>query len=974
VLEIRLFGGFDLQLNGQPLLIPSRPAQSLLSYLLLNRQSAHRREKLAGVLWPDSPEAVARKNLRQALWHVRKVIDALGREGSTYIQSDDISVAFNTQAAYWLDVSALDGPPPENCPIEELLRIVSAYGGDLLPGFYEDWVLLEREHLNAQFDLAMQRLLDRLVAGGYWMEVLSWGERWISSGHVPEPAYRALMIAHARLGDLAAVATTFQRCHDVLATELGVAPSPQTLELYTALVQDGKSAVHSAKFESSGEAGGRAAPHGAPPPRQNLPHLLTSFVGRSLERVELRRLLDTSRLVTLTGPGGVGKTRLALQVASDTLADFPDGVWLVELASLGDRALVPQTMAAVFDVRATENARLMEALTNSLCAKRLLLLLDNCEHVVEACAELAQTLLSGCPHIVILATSRERLNLAGEIVFQLPPLGLPDEARLPALETLMQVESIRLFVQRATSARPDFRLTLELAPVVAQICRRLDGLPLGIELAATRVRTMGVKEVAGRLDDSFRLLTSGSRAALPRQQTLRATVDWSYGLLSESERALFRRLSVFAGGWSLEAAEAVCADDSDSPSAPANDLQTSTLDRSTVWDLLSELVDKSLVLMEDRQGTTRYRFLETVRQYAHEKLLLTGEVEDRHAQHFRFFARLAAEVRQSFNASPRLWHDRAEAEHDNLRAALAWALQQGDAEQVAWLAINLWWFWDLRGYLVEGTEWLSAVLQFGDRASSPARSNALQAAALLAVQTGNCDRAEMLAQECLELSQTLSDQASIAHSFNVLGLVAWRREDYARAQDWHSQALALFREIHEEALACTLLSNLGLDALGFGDIERAAALCDESIDAGRKLGPIWQLSNALAKRGTIAIYQEDYALARSCFAEDLRMQRELQDAWEIVLCLNGLACIGVAEGETETAVRFWGAAEAMGEALGRPLHPAFGSASAPHIARARDCLGEQRFAQLWYEGRSITHKEALAGAERMAASLRGTDH
>ena len=362
-----------------------------------------------------------------------------------------------------------------------------------------------------------------------------------------------------------------------------------------------------------------------------LPNQLTSFVGREKEQTELRELFKKNRLLTLTGVGGCGKTRLALQIAGGLRDAFPDGVWLVELASLADPALVPQTVAAVFDLRPAANLAPIDLVKNFLRARNLLLVLDNCEHLIHACAELSDTLLRACPDLKILTTSREALNIAGETTFHVPSLSLPDLGHLPPLETLAQSESVRLFVERASAVQPRFQLTNKNGAAIAQIVHRLDGIPLAIELAAARVRALGVEQIAARLGDLFQLLTGGSRTALPRHQTLRAAMDWSYASLTEPERTLFRRLGVFVGNWTLEAVEFVASDG------------------YNVLDVHSRLIDKSLVLArETDEDGTRYRLLEPLRQYADAKLAESGEADHLRARHLDFFLRFAEGASSQF--------------------------------------------------------------------------------------------------------------------------------------------------------------------------------------------------------------------------------------------------------------------------------------------------------------------------------------
>ena len=408
--------------------------------------------------------------------------------------------------------------------------------------------------------------------------------------------------------------------------------------------------------------------------RKDLPAALTSFIGREHDTDELARLLPSTRLLTLTGVGGCGKTRLALEVARSVYARYPDGVWLVELAPIADPALVPQTVATALGIRETPAQPLLTTLTTALKPRRCLLLLDNCEHLLDACATLANTLLLACPGLHILTTSREALGLAGEVSCRVPSLRVPPLEPLPAAEALDAYAAVQLFVERTRAVQPGFAVTDRNAVAIAQICHRLDGIPLALELAAARVRGLSVDDLAARLDQRFRLLTGGSRAALPRQQTLRATVDWSYDVLSESERAVFARLSVFAGGWDLEAAEAVCAGDG--------------IDQEQVVELLLHLVDKSLVAAEeDAAGRQRYRLLDTLRQYGRDRLLASGQSEAVHGRHAMYYLTLAERAEPELDL-PRqaVWIERLALEHSELRSALEWLMAQGEVDPAVRLA------------------------------------------------------------------------------------------------------------------------------------------------------------------------------------------------------------------------------------------------------------------------------------------------
>ncbi|HET7090226.1 MAG TPA: tetratricopeptide repeat protein, partial [Anaerolineae bacterium] len=878
MLEVRLLGKFDICVDGLPVEIPLRAAQSLLAYLMLTPGTAHRREQLAGLLWPDMPESNAKGNLRHTLWRIRK---ALGE--CDYLLADDITVAFDATTEYWLDAALVARRVEADASADDLMRTVSAYGGDLLPGFYDEWVVLERQRLQAAFEDKMALLMDRLVEAGRWQEILEWAERWIALGHTPEAAYRALIIAHASRGDVSSAAAAYKRCVEALREELGVEPSAQTRVVFERLSK-GEVLPGEALPEPVGIVKRR---------RSNLPSQLSSFIGRERELEEVRRLLSESRLVTLTGPGGVGKTRLSLQVGADVGAEYPHGVWLVELAPLSSPALVPQTVATTLGVREEPGYPLIKTLTDFLRPKALLLIVDNCEHVIEACAQLAETLLRACPNMKILATSREALRITGETSFLVPSLSLPDVRPWPGVEMLAPSEAARLFIERAVAVKPDFSVTDANALAVAQICHRLDGIPLALELAAARARAMTVEHIATRLDDRFRLLTGGSRTALPRHQTLSALIDWSYGLLSEAERALFRRLSVFAGGFTLQATESVCKGEG--------------IEEDQIFDLLLHLVDKSLVIAGQQNGETRYRMLETIREYAREQLLAAGEEARVRGEHLDFFVRIAEEAEpRLYDAGQVAWMDRLEAEHDNLRAALAWSLGGGQAgaETGLRLAGALGHFWFVRGYWSEGREWLERTLAKAGSGVST-RAKALYRAGFIAYHQADPERTAALAKESLALCREAGDQEGLAFSFVLMGEAAWSQGDMRQAEALYKDSLALFREVGHKWGMLYAVIELAWIAYHYDNFEQAKALAEECLALSRELGDKWSIANSLNVLGRVVRVQGDYERAEALHKESLALSRELGVRLEIGYTLGNLGRVARDQGDYERAVALY---------------------------------------------------------------------
>ena len=606
-------------------------------------------------------------------------------------------------------------------------------------------------------------------------------------------------------------------------------------------------------------------------PMHNLPLQLTSFIGREKEIAAITGLLQSTRLVTLTGPGGTGKTRLALQTVAGLVEQYPDGVWLVELAPLSDPALVPTLTARALGLREQSGPQTMTLLLEYLEQKRLLLILDNCEHVIEACVRLADALLQACPKLTILTSSREALGIAGEVSFRVPPLTCPDSVTLPPLETLTQSEAVRLFVERAATASPGFTLTPEHASAILQVCQRLDGIPLAIELAAARVKLLQVEEIAQRLDDRFRLLTGGSRAALPRHQTLRASIDWSYGLLSEPERLLLQRLSVFAGGWVLEAAEAVGCGDG--------------LQACDVLELLGQLVDKSLIQTSSfAAGLSCFRMLETIRQYAHEKLVESGQAEAARQRHLQYYLELAERLENGIRGPDQIRiQDRLETELDNLRLALAWSLE--GRGRLGWnpelglrLASSLLSFWSNHGRQDEAISWLEQQLagEAEERGAKPltpervkCRARALQVASYLAWHIFDQAEAARLAIQSRELYQSLGADGKIGYARACFVYDDPRSE---RTEEQKIlEALAILREAGDRFWAGELLVRLGFMAALHNEYEKAKVYWEEFLESCKEIGDLDGIGGGLYCLGGIALSQGKLEQARSKYEQALEL-------------------------------------------------------------------------------------------------------
>jgi predicted ATPase/DNA-binding CsgD family transcriptional regulator len=688
----------------------------------------------------------------------------------------------------------------------------------------------------------------------------------------------------------------------------------------------------------------------------NLPLQLTSFIGREREIDQVERLLGTTRLLTLTGAGGCGKTRLALQVAATAATGvapgaYSDGVWLGELAALADPALVPQAVVSALGAREVPGATVTDSLVEYLRDRTVLVVLDNCEHVVGAAAELADALLRNCPGVRILATSREPLGGAGETTWRVPSLAVPPGSGTDdlALEQLTAYEAVRLLVDRAVAALPGFAVTAENASALAEICRRLDGIPLAIELAAARVRAFSVEQIAARLDDRFGLLTAGQRTALPRQQTLRAAVDWSYTLLSEPERTLLRRLSVFGGGWTFEAAEAIAASDG--------------IHTHAVLDLLPQLVDKSLVIAEEHRGAARYRLLETIRQYARDRLREAGEADRTRDRHLAYFLALAEESEPKLRGpEDRRYVVRLEEEHANLRLALEWALTRSPGGDTALrLSGALTWFWWLRSYHDEGRRWLArALAATPDR--SAARMKALHSAGWLAHHQRHLDVARELLGESLLIARELNDRWTIALVLHHLGRVAYFDEDPATARSLGEDSLAAAEEVGDPWLIAWALHLLGLAAYIAAEYPKARAYYSRSLEIRRELGNQEGIGILLQLLGVVAVRQGDLGRAYELYREGVAVIHLVLGPWGLRMPLAGFAHIAALRGEPRRAVRLGGAAAAQTRSTSTPLIPLFETLLAEGLEMARQALGEEAYAAAWAEGRLLSVEDAIAEA------------
>lgn len=608
----------------------------------------------------------------------------------------------------------------------------------------------------------------------------------------------------------------------------------------------------------------------------NLPVQLTSFIGREEEMEDVKYLLKHSRLLTLTGSGGAGKTRLALQVAADVIDDFTNGVWLAELASVFEPSLLYQTFLKVFGLNEEQSKTPENILCDFLRDKEILIIFDNCEQIVSPCAMLAEKLISKCPKLKIISTSREALNCYGENTHKVLSLKIPDPKEEFSTEQISQYEAVRLFIDRANAVDKNFKVNNENAPALAQICYQLDGIPLAIELAAARVKNLSVDKIYERLDDRFRLLTIGKRTALPRQQTLRAMVDWSYELLSEKEKLLWSRLSVFSDGWTIEAAEEVCSDEN--------------LLREEIIDLLSQLADKSLIITVNENK--RYRMLETIRQYGDEKLFSSGKTEEIILKHLDYYTGFAVYARKNLEGPlQKQWIDKIEAETFNFQLALTSSIVRNRREKGILIANNLSRYWEIRGYINEAVNWLEELLSTNELLPALDKALAIQWLGSFNWITGNLEKSQICYEESFAIFKQIESKTGIATSLNNLGLVANASGEFNKSKVLTEESYKYFLEIGNEQMIADCLINLGAVLINLKETDYAKYAFEESLKFYRKFGDIRGVAMSLSNLGSLEILKNDYVSARIYLEEGLSIQREISDKRGTASTLNSLGKI-----------------------------------------------------------------------------------
>jgi predicted ATPase/DNA-binding SARP family transcriptional activator len=916
--------------QGQPLpRMRSRKGLWLLALLTLRHDRPVERDWLAGTLWPDMDQSQAFANLRPIVSELR---NGLGSQKERLQSPGRHTLRLELSDAE-VDVLQFDSAIKSG-QLADLEQAIELYKGPLLEGCTEEWVFQERNARELSYLQALQQLGETALEAGNYATASSYYQRVANLDPWSDAARQGWMEALSQSGDRNAALQVYREFVEFLRNDPYASPDEATTALYVRL-----------RAEARGQSRPQAVEVTKPPavvPTMTgyLPHPLTDLIGREEECLEVADRLRHSRLVTLTGMGGMGKTRLAIAVARGVVNEYADGVWLVALEGLTDAKQVLPQIASVLGLREEGGRSLLQNVTEHLRKKRLLLVLDNCEHLREASAQTAGHLLQECSGIKVLATSREVLGIMGEIAWAVPALAIPSPQLLlqtqdTALQKAIDYESVQLFVERAQSVQKSFDLTSSNAAAVMEVCAQLEGIPLAIELAAARVKALTVEQIATRLGNHLELLTGGSRTAMSRQQTLRATLGWSYSLLGETERVLLERLSVFAGGWTLDAAESVC-------SGPP-------IEGGQVLDWLTSLADKSLVEFVAGETEGRYRLLEMVRQYGAEKLETAGEIGRVKARHRDYFLALAEEAEpELMGADQVVWLERLEAERANLRAALNWCRTEEDgAKTELRLAGALYRFWEMHGHYSEGRAYLvEALTREGASGRTNEHAKALNGAGRLGYYQGDHAVARSLLEEGLALFRELGNRQGVAWSLNDLGDIVGSQGDGDTSQALYEESLALFRELDDPQGMASLLHHLGRAVREQGDYAQAQTLYEESLALFRELGNRQGIAWTLYHLGNVAATQRNYAAARSLLEEGLEVFQELGHRQGAAWSLKDMADIAGAQGDYAQAQTLYEESLTLFRELGNPQ----GMASLlHHLGRVVREQGDYAQAQTLYE-------------------------
>jgi predicted ATPase/DNA-binding SARP family transcriptional activator len=975
-LSLALLGPVQMQHNGQPVSFAYDKVQALLIYLAVEHGRAHRRTSLAALLWPEQDEAAARHSLSQALFSLRRTLADDSDAPMLLVTRDTLRL--NPHVSLTLDLTTFQALLRDTTAnrIERLQQASALYCGDFLEDFsvstssaFEDWVLFTREQLRRQASDMLQQLSEPGSQLGL-AQRCDYARRWILLDPLNEEAHRRLMHALADSGQKTAALSQFEHCRKLLEDELGLEPEAATSALYEEIKRSSL----------------------PPPTVHRQPHRevprppTTRLIGRDQDRTLVSTLVNDpgQRLITITGPGGVGKTRLALAVAEHSSASFSDGLCFVPLAPVQKATSLLGRLAQALGVQQHTGTSLADLIHTTLADRQMLLLLDNCEHLMPDIAVLVADLLIWAPQLVILATSRTALRISQEYRYPLAPLSVTDHHHLA------QSAAVALFIERAQAVRPNVELDLE---AISAICRRLDGLPLAIELAATRTRMLQPGELLARLEQPLTLLRSDVVDLPARQQTLHATIEWSYQLLEPAQQALFSRLAVFADGWTVTSAEQVCA---------SLDISNGT----SILDGLTGLFEASLISEISHQtDEPRFTMLATIREFAYEQLVMQGALVDTQVRHATAFLALGANAADALKGSQQLpWLQRIDDELGNLRATLNWCMGHNVSAGLQ-LASNLLPYWSARGYRIEGRDWLEQLLELpSNTGKNPSdqtiRAHALHGVGMLAMYLHDLEHATLRTQQSLDLYQQLEHEHGIGRALNNLGNIALQQGAYATAERYYQQSLAIRRTINDSNGMAACLNNLGEVARHIGDLAAARGYFDESLARYQEGGNIvaaasvnghiatlllqqceygqaeqryqasYQQALALGDKpgqrqtlnglGTVAFQQGRYQEAKTYYRQSIQLAVEIAHIGAVALSVFLLATVAWAEEQAGHAAVLLSAFDALNRSARLSHEPHTYAQYDEYLALIRTALAPQHFANAWQSGQALTVEQMVA--------------
>lgn len=952
-LNIHFLGHLRLFLEGEPYKFSVLPkAHQLLAYLLLHRETAVPRDHLAFLLWDDVPESEARANLRRHLHDLRR---ALPQE-TEWLISDGKTIRWNTDAPIWFDVAAFETLCQDKSRLSEAVVL---YTGDLLTDLYDDWLIPHREQLQELYFTTMTRLINRERERGDLTQAMMYARQLLSHDPLREDVVRHLILMRHESGDRSGALQLYQQFEERLADELGVEPMAETTAVYQAILENTLPIETRAEVQAEVRAT-------TPKPKHNLPMFPASFLGRREELSHIREQLGQSRsavrLLTITGPGGSGKTRLAIEAAvqlrEQAAVLFPDGLFFVPLAELVDPDQISATVLQTLQIN-PKNQEPATAVREQLQDKKILLVLDNFEHLLPAAQKVSQWLTTA-PDLHILVTSQVPLHLYGEHELPLDPLPLPTDKAIDPAE-LLEYPAIALFVDRARAVRPEFNLTSENAAAVTEICASVDGMPLAIELAAARSKFFTPAAMCAQLQQRLPFLSGRVRDLAARQQTLRATIDWSYNLLSPDEQILFRSLAVFAGAFDMAAAEAI-----GTAVIPAT---------ADFYALLEALIDKNMVRQRPGAEPT-FRLLSTLREYGLEKLTqsaMTAQVNDLHGRYYRQWAE-AAEMGLR-TPEQKQWIERFSYAETNLMAALRWLFHEPqhllNCTEGALLTAALERFFILRGYLNEAYHWLQIALSYRQQLPTSQQIRLLNKSGSCAQWLGKYEQAQVWHEEALQLSRESHDEVSLAHTLHFLGNIFGRQGDYTTSRELLTESLVYHRRLpgitHNQLNP--LLNNLAIVERRLGHLDAAVLLLDEVITMRRVNNDLLGLASTLNNLGTLYLFQEHYDEAAALFYESLTISQTTKDQLSLIASIAHVAHWSALQHQHEQAIRLYAAVATQRRLLNAPATADVQADQENYLSQARHQIEQAAYEHAWQAGTQLTLETALGEAARLLKSV-----